>query len=263
MCSGMSWVPEARNNLTHLIGCLLMQLALKPRSTCARTEQRVRSGRSPTGDASQLTTLWSQVAVPPTLHKIYSSTSSAYSICPLQNLHGDNTQQRGGGGARSARASGYRFGRQNGLLKDNPYSWLSSAFTAGAAVYRYAELQLTPFSPSLTTFAGNFMPMETWIRNSLPVTTSHSPRIRRPPNSREPVYRRSARMNLARLDFNKDQQRVIGGAVLLGIFFLLRSAESLAVRGAWQTNTLQVWDIVVWDQWGGSTTCNETVATVE
>ncbi|OWZ09449.1 hypothetical protein PHMEG_00017849 [Phytophthora megakarya] len=115
------------------------------------------------------------VPVPPTLRQVYSRTSSPYSTCPSQNLHGDDTQGRGGSGARSAKTSDSWFGCQHRLLKDNPYNWLSSPFSAVPAVYRQAEHQPAPFGPNLATFAGFIVPIETSIRNSLPVTALHSP----------------------------------------------------------------------------------------
>ena len=53
---------------------------------------------------------------------------------------------------------------------------------------------------------------------------------------------------VSRLDLRDTQHRLIGGAAMLGFYFLLRSSEYLAVRGRHRLYTLQVQDVQVYDQ---------------
>ncbi|EGZ12445.1 hypothetical protein PHYSODRAFT_517498 [Phytophthora sojae] len=68
-----------------------------------------------------------------------------------------------------------------------------------------------------------------------------------PPARRDPVMRPVLKWIIDNLDLSKAQHRVIGGAAVLGFFFLLRSAEYLLVRGRRRVYTLQVRDVVVRD----------------
>ncbi|KAE8875976.1 hypothetical protein PF005_g27289 [Phytophthora fragariae] len=57
--------------------------------------------------------------------------------------------------------------------------------------------------------------------------------------------------------------RVIGGAAVLGFFFLLRSAEYLAVKGTRRNYTLQVGDVKIRDGNGRLTSSYNLAATVD
>ncbi|OWZ21979.1 LOW QUALITY PROTEIN: hypothetical protein PHMEG_0003376 [Phytophthora megakarya] len=112
--------------------------------------------------------------------------------------------------------------------------WCSFCMASNSwpAFYRQTEHQPAPFCSNRATFAGIIVLVVTLIRNSLPETSSYSPRISRPPNSRKLVTVEALELILAQLDPNKAQQRVIGGTALLVFFFLQRSADYLAVKGA-------------------------------
>ncbi|EGZ20185.1 hypothetical protein PHYSODRAFT_491167 [Phytophthora sojae] len=66
-----------------------------------------------------------------------------------------------------------------------------------------------------------------------------------------------------RLDPSNALHRVIGGAALLGFFFLRRSTEYLAVKGTRRNYTLLVGDVKIRDVRGRETSSHDLAATVE
>ncbi|KAF4133566.1 hypothetical protein GN958_ATG16903 [Phytophthora infestans] len=77
------------------------------------------------------------------------------------------------------------------------------------------------------------------------------------------VTRQMLEWIIRHLDFKHPQHRVLAGAAILGFFFLLRSAEYLAVKGRRRIYTLQVRDVILQDELGLQTSSLHTAVAVE
>jgi len=84
-----------------------------------------------------------------------------------------------------------------------------------------------------------------------------------PSKTHEPVTPGMLQWVLEYVDPTKALHRVIGGAAVLGIFFLMRSAEYIAVNGCRRVYTLQVGDVKVSAQQGRTTTIADLAASLE
>ncbi|KAE9084924.1 hypothetical protein PF007_g21334, partial [Phytophthora fragariae] len=87
-------------------------------------------------------------------------------------------------------------------------------------------------------------------------------RVSGPPGTREPVTFVMLQWIMDGLNPSTALHRVIGGAAVLGFFFLLRSAEYLAVKDTRRNYTLQVGDVKIRDGNGRLTSIYSLAATV-
>lgn len=158
-------------------------------NTMADLGSRVGGAGASLQQWQDLTTSWSQVAIPQHICKIYSSTWSPYSSGPSPSPPGDNTGSRGGSGAISAPSSVSRFGCQQRNCTPIPYGWLSSPFIAGSDACPAVGSRPPPFGPSSATSAGIIASTPTVTPSLLPATASCWPACSAspPPASRAPV----------------------------------------------------------------------------
>ncbi|KAF4140476.1 hypothetical protein GN958_ATG10336 [Phytophthora infestans] len=179
------------------------------------------------------------------IRKIYSAKWSAFNSAPSLNPLNANTKEPGSSGERSVRTSECQGVSRSETRKHNHYYWLSSPFTAGPEEINTAEPRPAPFNLNCATSAG--------IIGHLPDSTLN--------------YDRTTPSPLLECDKQAqqrgDEHRVLAGAAILGFFFLLRSAEYLAVKGRRRIYTLQVRDVILKDELGLQTSSLHAAVAVE
>ncbi|KAG2766104.1 hypothetical protein Pcac1_g22454 [Phytophthora cactorum] len=150
---------------------------------------------------NDLTCSWSQVPIPPPLRKIYSSTCSPNSTAPSRTPHIGSISSRGDSGARSA------LGFTSRLPKGQASA---SSIRSKLSHVRWYHRIYTSCDPQLTPSHG--------------LVLAGMQRVSVFSKTREPVTLEMLQSIMESLDPRKAHHRVIGGAALLGFFFLLRSA---------------------------------------
>ncbi|OWY95225.1 hypothetical protein PHMEG_00034828, partial [Phytophthora megakarya] len=200
-----------------------------------------------------LTKAWTQVPISNAIRKIYSAKWSAFNSAPSRKHPDASTKEPGSSGKHFVRASECQDGFHKTTRKHNPYYWLSSPFTAGPEEINTAEPLQAPFNLNYAISAG--------IIGHLPDLnldfdqTTPSPLLECVGRAQQRDDEEPSRDQCCNgLSANSTSKTPAPRAALLGYFFLLRSAEYLAVKGRRRVYTLQVRDLNFQDELGCQST---------